>query len=160
MTARDVARFGSVEVRTDIRRLGTREGSIIFAFLIPGVTEFYVDYNFSYRRSPRRIHWHRGATGDRDDPAHPGFGGLPHSRPVRGRLARVSPKSGTECPLLFSAFQCPNPPSTVGCQLVEVGGFIGPEGNDFWGVETFVRNGETIILMSDRDSGLFIFMDP
>jgi hypothetical protein len=36
---------GSVEVRIDIRRLGTREGSIIFAFLIPGVTEFFVDYN-------------------------------------------------------------------------------------------------------------------
>ena len=36
---------GSVEVRTDIRRLGTREGAIIFAFLIPGVTEFFVDYH-------------------------------------------------------------------------------------------------------------------
>ncbi|MBA2718033.1 MAG: hypothetical protein H0U52_02155 [Chloroflexi bacterium] len=56
--------------------------------------------------------------------------------------------------------QCPTPGTTAGCQLVEVGGFIGPEGNDFWGVETFVRNGETIILMSDRDYGLFIFMDP
>ena len=56
--------------------------------------------------------------------------------------------------------QCPSPTTTTGCQLVEVGGFIGPEGNDFWGVETFVRDGETIILMSDRDYGLFIFMDP
>lgn len=56
--------------------------------------------------------------------------------------------------------QCPSPTSTTGCQLVEVGGFIGPDGNDFWGVETFVRDGETIILMSDRDYGLFIFMDP
>lgn len=56
--------------------------------------------------------------------------------------------------------QCPSPTSTAGCQLVEVGGFIGPDGNDFWGVETFVRDGETIILMSDRDYGLFIFMDP
>ena len=36
---------GSLEVRIDIRRLGTREGSVIFAFLIPGVTEFFVDYN-------------------------------------------------------------------------------------------------------------------
>jgi hypothetical protein len=56
--------------------------------------------------------------------------------------------------------QCPSPTSTAGCQLVEVGGFIGPDGNDFWGVETFVRDGETVILMSDRDYGLFIFMDP
>jgi hypothetical protein len=39
------ANGGSVEVRVHIRRLGTREGSIIFAFLVPGVTEFYVDYN-------------------------------------------------------------------------------------------------------------------
>jgi hypothetical protein len=36
---------GSIEVRIDVRRLGTREGSIIFAFLVPGATEFYVDYN-------------------------------------------------------------------------------------------------------------------
>jgi len=35
----------SVEVRTDIRLLGTRTGAIIFAFLIPGASEFYVDYN-------------------------------------------------------------------------------------------------------------------
>nr|MBA3778973.1 hypothetical protein [Chloroflexota bacterium] len=56
--------------------------------------------------------------------------------------------------------QCPSPDSTAGCQLVEVGGYIGPEGNDFWGVETFVRDGETIILASDRDYGLFIFQDP
>lgn len=43
------------------------------------------------------------------------------------------------------------------CQLVEVGGYLDPNGNDFWGVETFVRNGQTIILGSDRDSGLWIF---
>jgi hypothetical protein len=36
---------GSVEVRIDIRRLGSREGAILFVFLVPGVTEFYVDYN-------------------------------------------------------------------------------------------------------------------
>ena len=46
------------------------------------------------------------------------------------------------------------------CQLVEVGGYLDPEGNDFWGVETFVRDGETYILASDRDSGLWIFRDP
>ena len=45
----------------------------------------------------------------------------------------------------------------VGEELVETGGYLDPEGNDFWGVETFVRNGRTIILGSDRDSGLWIF---
>lgn len=43
---------GSVEARIDIRRLGSREGSIIFAFLVPGVTEFYVDYNFAFPEEP------------------------------------------------------------------------------------------------------------
>jgi len=43
------------------------------------------------------------------------------------------------------------------CKLVEVGGYLDPNGNDFWGVEAFVRNGETIVLASDRDSGLWIF---
>jgi hypothetical protein len=42
-------------------------------------------------------------------------------------------------------------------KLVESGGYIDPNGNNFWGVETFVRNGQTIILGSDRDSGLWIF---
>jgi hypothetical protein len=53
-----------------------------------------------------------------------------------------------------------------GEELVETGGYIDPDtdgagpdrgGNDFWGVETFIRNGQTIILGSDRDSGLWIF---
>ena len=44
-----------------------------------------------------------------------------------------------------------------GNELVEVGGYLDPLGNDFWGVEAFVRDGETIILGSDRDSGLWIF---
>ena len=44
-----------------------------------------------------------------------------------------------------------------GNELVEVGGYLDPLGNDFWGVEAFVREGETIILGSDRDSGLWIF---
>ena len=35
---------GSVEVEIHIRRLGTREGSVIWAFLLPGVTEFSVSY--------------------------------------------------------------------------------------------------------------------
>jgi hypothetical protein len=42
-------------------------------------------------------------------------------------------------------------------QLVETGGYLDPKGNDFWGVETFVRDGRTIVLGSDRDSGLWIF---
>lgn len=36
---------GSIEVRIDVRRLGTREGSIYFLFLVPGTTEFYLDIN-------------------------------------------------------------------------------------------------------------------
>ena len=52
--------------------------------------------------------------------------------------------------------------------LIEVGGYLDPEGNNFWGVQTFVgdtdvdMNGvpDTYILASDRDSGLWIFRDP
>jgi hypothetical protein len=36
---------GSLEVRIDVRRLGTREGSIFFLFLVPGTTDFYLDIN-------------------------------------------------------------------------------------------------------------------
>ena len=55
-----------------------------------------------------------------------------------------------------------NPPAdTATCELVEVGGYRAPEGNDFWGVETFVgEDGFTYILASDRDRGLYIFRDP
>jgi hypothetical protein len=42
-------------------------------------------------------------------------------------------------------------------ELVETGGYLDPNGNNFWGVEAFVRDGQTIILGSDRDSGLWIF---
>ena len=57
--------------------------------------------------------------------------------------------------------QCANPDDTSTCELVEVGGYLSPEGNDFWGVETFVGDdGRTYILGSDRDSGLWIFADP
>lgn len=45
----------------------------------------------------------------------------------------------------------------VNGELVETGGYLDPNGNDFWGVEAFVRNGRTIVLGSDRDSGLWIF---
>jgi hypothetical protein len=57
--------------------------------------------------------------------------------------------------------QCTNPADTSTCELVEVGGYLDPEGNDFWGVETFVgEDGQTYILASDMDSGLWIFRDP
>ena len=57
--------------------------------------------------------------------------------------------------------QCSNPADNGTCELVEVGGYLDPEGNDFWGVETFVgEDGFTYILGSDRDSGLWIFRDP
>jgi len=62
-----------------------------------------------------------------------------------------------------------NPPAdTSTCELVEVGGYLDPEGNDFWGVEVIpnpdddpnVEGDEVLILASDRDYGLFIFRDP
>jgi len=61
--------------------------------------------------------------------------------------------------------QCTNPADTSTCSLVEVGGYLDPLGNNFWGVETFVPEsgpyaGRTVILASDRDSGLWIFVDP
>jgi hypothetical protein len=43
---------GPVEARIDIRRLGTREGSVYFVFLIPGVTQFYVDHNYGSPEEP------------------------------------------------------------------------------------------------------------
>lgn len=55
--------------------------------------------------------------------------------------------------------QCANPSDTATCNLVEVGRYLDPRGNNFWGVETFVKNGQTYILGSDRDSGLWIFRD-
>ena len=57
--------------------------------------------------------------------------------------------------------QCADPSDNSTCELVEVGGYLDPAGNDFWGVETFVgEDGRTYILGSDRDSGLWIFVDP
>ncbi len=64
--------------------------------------------------------------------------------------------------------QCSNPADTSTCELVEVGGYLSEEGNDFWGVETIdnpnedpnVDGDETLIFASDRDSGLYIFVDP
>jgi hypothetical protein len=42
----------------------------------------------------------------------------------------------------------------------EVGHYIDPRGNNFWGVAVAEdQNGDRIILESDRDFGLFIFRD-
>lgn len=42
----------SVEVRVDVRLLGSRSGSIYFAFLIPNITEFYIDHNVTWEGEP------------------------------------------------------------------------------------------------------------
>ena len=87
--------------------------------------------------------------------------------PQDASLAYLSYYSGG---LRAIQIQCPqgtpydpeNPPADPStCELVEVGGYLDPDGNDFWGVETFVgEDGQTYILASDRDSGLWIFRDP
>ncbi len=42
--------------------------------------------------------------------------------------------------------------------LTQVGSFIAPEGNDFWGVEQFTTpQGERLFAGSDRDYGLYLF---
>ncbi len=57
--------------------------------------------------------------------------------------------------------QSADPTDNATCELAEVGGYVDPAGNNFWGVETFVGDdGSTYILGSDRDSGLWIFIDP
>jgi hypothetical protein len=55
--------------------------------------------------------------------------------------------------------RCDEADDTSTCELVETGGYLHPDGNDFWGVEVFERGGETYILASDRDSGLWVFRD-
>ncbi len=52
---------------------------------------------------------------------------------------------------------CSDESDSSTCELVETGGYLDPNGNDFWGVETYVKNGTTYVLGSDRDSGLWIF---
>ena len=42
-------------------------------------------------------------------------------------------------------------------ELVEVGGYLDENGNNFWGVEVFERHGVEYVAASDRDHGLFIF---
>lgn len=43
--------FG-VEVRAHIKLLGTRTGSVYFAFLMPGITEFFIDHNLGLPGEP------------------------------------------------------------------------------------------------------------
>ncbi len=42
-------------------------------------------------------------------------------------------------------------------RIVEKGHFIDEGGNNFWGVETFMHNGQEYVAASDRDFGLYIF---
>ena len=42
-------------------------------------------------------------------------------------------------------------------ELVEIGHFIDDEGNNFWGIEAFMHEGEEYVAASDRDHGLYIF---
>jgi hypothetical protein len=41
--------------------------------------------------------------------------------------------------------------------MQEVGAFIDEGGNNFWGVEVYERDGESYVLASDRDYGLYVF---
>ena len=41
-------------------------------------------------------------------------------------------------------------------KIDEVGGFIDEGGNNFWGVEAFVRGDQEYVALSDRDKGLYI----
>jgi hypothetical protein len=101
------------------------------------------------------------------DPAFAeGFGDLSvHEVAVDPQDASLAYLSYYDAGLRAIQIQCASS-DPASCDLVEVGGFIdrpgtdGLAGNDFWGVETFVRNGTTYILASDRDSGLWIFRDP
>jgi hypothetical protein len=52
--------------------------------------------------------------------------------------------------------QCSNPNRASSCRLVETGGYLDPKGNQFWGIETFVRNGVAYAVGSDMDYGIFI----
>jgi hypothetical protein len=52
--------------------------------------------------------------------------------------------------------RCAKPKDVRTCRLVETGGYLDPQGNQFWGIETFVRNGVTYAAGSDMDYGVFI----
>jgi hypothetical protein len=44
-----------------------------------------------------------------------------------------------------------------GGQLVEKGHYVDADGNNFWGVQTFMDGGQEYVAASDRDHGLWIF---
>ena len=74
--------------------------------------------------------------------------------PQNARRAYLSYYSGG---MRMLEIQCTNPLNDLTCELVEVGSYLDERGNDFWGVEAFVRDGVTYVLGSDRDSGLWVF---
>lgn len=74
--------------------------------------------------------------------------------PLDASLAYLSYYSGG---VRMIQIQCTNPADEGTCELVEVGSYLGTTGNDVWGIETFVRGGQTYVLASDRDFGLLIF---
>ncbi len=93
------------------------------------------------------------------DPAYAfGFGDLTvhevATDPLDASLAYLSYYSAG---VRMIQIQCSDPADESTCELVEVGGYLGPEGNDVWGVEAFARDGETYVLASDRDYGLLVF---
>ena len=52
--------------------------------------------------------------------------------------------------------QCAKPKDPTTCRLVETGGYLDEHGNNFWGIETWVRDGVTYVAGSDMDSGIWI----
>ena len=52
--------------------------------------------------------------------------------------------------------RCTSPTNVSTCRLAETGGYLDPRGNQFWGIETFVRDGVTYAAGSDMDYGIFI----
>jgi hypothetical protein len=52
--------------------------------------------------------------------------------------------------------QCSKPKDVRSCRLAETGGYLDPHGNEFWGIETWVREGVVYAAGSDMDFGVFI----
>jgi len=101
------------------------------------------------------------------DPAYAtGFGDLSvhevATDPYDPTLAYLSYYSGglRAIQITTNVAQCAAQGDTSPC-LVEVGGYLDPHGNNFWGVDFHtLPDGTRLILASDRDSGLWIFKDP
>lgn len=86
-----------------------------------------------------------------------GFGDLSAhevaTHPTDPRFAYVAYRAGG---LRSLEIQCSTPSN---CALVEIGNYLDASGNDFSGIEAFVRPGDgaTIVLATDVDSGVWIF---